>query len=63
MECLESGVFRSDLPTSFKLDSSGYEVSSGNLSLNILTINSFYKYEDTRVLICRKKLKLSSLPH
>ena len=28
VECLESGVFRSDLPTSFKLDPSAYEVSS-----------------------------------
>jgi hypothetical protein len=27
VECLESGVFRSDLPTSFKLDPSAYEVS------------------------------------
>lgn len=26
VECLESGVFRSDLPTSFKLDPSGYQV-------------------------------------
>lgn len=26
VECLESGVFRSDLPTSFKLVSSAYEV-------------------------------------
>lgn len=26
VECLESGVFRSDLPTSFKLDPSAYEV-------------------------------------
>ena len=26
MECLESGVFRSDLPTSFKVDPSAYEV-------------------------------------
>lgn len=28
VECLESGVFRSDLPTSFKLDPSAYEVYS-----------------------------------
>lgn len=27
VECLESGVFRSDLPTSFKLDPSAYDVS------------------------------------
>uniref|UniRef100_A0A1S4DQL4 DNA polymerase epsilon catalytic subunit n=2 Tax=Nicotiana TaxID=4085 RepID=A0A1S4DQL4_TOBAC len=27
VECLESGVFRSDLPTSFKLDPSAYEVN------------------------------------
>ncbi|KAK4854956.1 hypothetical protein QYF36_002733 [Acer negundo] len=27
VECLESGVFRSDLPTSFKLDRSAYEAS------------------------------------
>ena len=26
VECLESGVFRSDIPTSFKLDGSSYEV-------------------------------------
>ena len=26
VECLESGVFRSDLPTKFQLDPSGYEV-------------------------------------
>lgn len=26
VECLESGVFRSDLPTSFKLDPAAYEV-------------------------------------
>lgn len=26
VECLESGVFRSDLPTSFKLDPSAYMV-------------------------------------
>lgn len=29
VECLESGVFRSDLPTSFKLNPSAYEVSYG----------------------------------
>lgn len=28
VECLESGVFRSDIPTSFKLDPSAYEVCS-----------------------------------
>lgn len=28
VECLESGVFRSDIPTSFKLDPSAYEVSN-----------------------------------
>ncbi|KAE9461327.1 hypothetical protein C3L33_06754, partial [Rhododendron williamsianum] len=28
VECLESGVFRSDLPTSFKLDPSAYEMAS-----------------------------------
>lgn len=27
VECLESGVFRSDIPTSFKLDPSAYEVN------------------------------------
>ena len=27
VECLETGVFRSDLPTSFKLDPSAYNVS------------------------------------
>lgn len=26
VECLESGVFRSDLPTRFRLDSSAYDV-------------------------------------
>lgn len=26
VECLESGVFRSDLPTKFRLDPSAYEV-------------------------------------
>ena len=26
VECLESGVFRSDLPTSFRLDPSAYDV-------------------------------------
>ena len=27
MECLESGVFRADLPTKFQLDPSAYEAS------------------------------------
>lgn len=30
VECLESGVFRSDLPTSFKLDSSAFKVCMAN---------------------------------
>ncbi|KAK1559202.1 hypothetical protein Q3G72_011797 [Acer saccharum] len=36
VECLESGVFRSDLPTSFKLDRSAYEASYLHLSYDPL---------------------------
>ena len=42
VECLESGVFRSDLPTSFKLDPSAYEVSFHHLlHLLLLLIKEF----------------------
>lgn len=40
VECLESGVFRSDLPTSFKLDPSAYEVYS-YLSHPSILLNKF----------------------
>ncbi|KAJ0021042.1 hypothetical protein Pint_31936 [Pistacia integerrima] len=36
VECLESGVFRSDLPTSFKLDPAAYEASHFHLSYCLL---------------------------
>lgn len=45
VECLESGVFRSDLPTSFKLDASAYEVcfSSSFITTNVY----FYCFKST----------------
>lgn len=38
VECLETGVFRSDLPTSFKLDPSAFKVM---LSIFLDTLPSF----------------------
>lgn len=48
VECLESGVFRSDLPTSFKLDPSAYEASHLHRSyflLLCLNISFHLSYE------------------
>lgn len=41
VECLESGVFRSDLPTKFQLDPSGYEVIGLSICKSSLTAVSF----------------------
>ncbi|KAI8002639.1 DNA polymerase epsilon catalytic subunit A [Camellia lanceoleosa] len=53
VECLESGVFRSDLPTSFKLDPSAYEIyidisSDGLASCTFLMMVRYSWYQNLR---------------
>ncbi|EHA8586834.1 hypothetical protein COCNU_scaffold001050G000020 [Cocos nucifera] len=63
VECLESGVFRSDLPTKFQLEPSAYEQLIRNLDRDLqyaitvegkMDIDSILNYEDVKNAIVEK---------
>ncbi|KAL3628020.1 DNA polymerase epsilon catalytic subunit A [Castilleja foliolosa] len=71
VECLESGVFRSDLPTSFKLDPAAYELLLDNLDRDLqyairvegkMDLESVSNYDDIKNAIREKLLKLRDEP-
>ncbi|PPR80400.1 hypothetical protein GOBAR_AA40313 [Gossypium barbadense] len=71
VECLESGVFRSDLPTSFKLDPSGYEQLISNLDRDLqyairvegkMDLESVLNYDEVKNEIMEKLVKLRDEP-
>ncbi|XP_068664091.1 DNA polymerase epsilon catalytic subunit A-like isoform X2 [Aristolochia californica] len=71
VECLESGVFRSDLPTKFQLDSSAYGQLIGNLDRDLqyairvegkMEMESISNYDDVRNAIMEKLVMLRDEP-
>ncbi|XP_040949366.1 DNA polymerase epsilon catalytic subunit A isoform X2 [Gossypium hirsutum] len=71
VECLESGVFRSDLPTSFKLDPSGYEQLISNLDRDLqyairvegkMDLESVLNYDEVKNEIMEKLVRLRDEP-
>ncbi|KAK8480739.1 hypothetical protein V6N11_073191, partial [Hibiscus sabdariffa] len=71
VECLESGVFRSDIPTSFKLDPSGYEQLINNLDRDLqyaitvegkMDLESVLNYDEVKNGIIEKLVKLRDEP-
>ncbi|CAI9778339.1 unnamed protein product [Fraxinus pennsylvanica] len=71
VECLESGVFRSDLPTSFKLDPSAYGQLIKNLDRDLqyavrvegkLNLESVLNYDEVKNAIMEKLMRLKGEP-
>ncbi|XP_051120943.1 DNA polymerase epsilon catalytic subunit A-like [Andrographis paniculata] len=71
VECLESGVFRSDLPASFKLDPGAYEQLLDNLDRDLqyaikvegkMDIESVTNYDEVKNAIKEKLVKLRDEP-
>ncbi|KAK9279688.1 hypothetical protein L1049_013368 [Liquidambar formosana] len=71
VECLESGVFRSDIPTSFKLDSSAYEQLIDNLDRDLqyairvegkMDLESVSNYDEVKNAIMEKLVRLRDEP-
>ncbi|MQL76823.1 hypothetical protein Taro_009221 [Colocasia esculenta] len=71
VECLESGVFRSDLPTKFQLDPSAFEQLIGNLDRDLqyaitvegkMNFNSISNYEEVKNAILEKLVALRDHP-
>ncbi|CAL9170786.1 unnamed protein product [Musa hybrid cultivar] len=71
VECLESGVFRSDLPIKFQLDPSAYEQLIGNLDRDLqfaitvegkMSIESIANYKDVKNAIMEKLIFLRDHP-
>ncbi|KAJ6368932.1 hypothetical protein OIU78_001326 [Salix suchowensis] len=71
VECLESGVFRSDLPTSFKLDPSAYELLIKNLDRDLqyairvegkMDLDSISNYDEVKNAIMEKLVLLRAEP-
>ncbi|EXB53717.1 DNA polymerase epsilon catalytic subunit A [Morus notabilis] len=71
VECLESGVFRSDLPTSFKLDPSAYEQLINNLDRDLqyairvegkIDLDSVSNYDEVKNVIFEKLARLRDEP-
>nr|XP_019702821.2 DNA polymerase epsilon catalytic subunit A isoform X2 [Elaeis guineensis] len=71
VECLESGVFRSDLPTKFQLEPSAYEQLIRNLDRDLqyaitvegkMDIDSILNYEDVKNAILEKLIFLRDHP-
>ncbi|KAM7276901.1 hypothetical protein ACFE04_018767 [Oxalis oulophora] len=71
VECLESGVFRSDLPTSFKLDPSAFMQLINNLDRDLqyaiqvegkMDLESVSNYDEVRDAIHKKLVKLRDEP-
>ncbi|KAL8475241.1 hypothetical protein ACS0TY_031590 [Phlomoides rotata] len=71
VECLESGVFRSDLPTSFKLDPSAFEQLLDNLDRDLqyaikvegkMDLESVSNYDEVKNAIREKLVNLRDQP-
>lgn len=71
VECLESGVFRSDIPTSFKLDPSAYELLINNLDRDLqyaigvegkMDLESVINYDEVKNAIMEKLMRLRDNP-
>nr|CAD1820134.1 unnamed protein product [Ananas comosus var. bracteatus] len=71
VECLETGVFRSDLPTKFQLDPSAYEQLISNLDRDLqyaitvegkMDVDSILNYEDVKNAILDKLMLLRDHP-
>ncbi|KAH6814720.1 DNA polymerase epsilon catalytic subunit [Perilla frutescens var. frutescens] len=71
VECLESGVFRSDIPTSFKLDPAAYEQLLDNLDRDLhyaisvegkMDLESVSNYDEVKDAIGEKLVKLRDEP-
>ncbi|MED6160431.1 DNA polymerase epsilon catalytic subunit A [Stylosanthes scabra] len=71
VECLESGVFRSDIPTSFTLESSAYEQLINNLDRDLqyairvegkMDLESVSNYDEVKTAIMEKLSKLRDAP-
>ncbi|XP_060169809.1 DNA polymerase epsilon catalytic subunit A-like isoform X1 [Lycium barbarum] len=71
VECLESGVFRSDIPTSFKLDPSAYELLINNLDRDLqyaievegkMDLKSVINYDEVKNAIVEKLMRLRDNP-
>ncbi|XP_062219147.1 DNA polymerase epsilon catalytic subunit A-like [Phragmites australis] len=71
VECLETGVFRSDLPTKFQLEPSAYEQLIGNLDRDLqyaiavegkLDIDSVTNYDEVKDAIKQKLVSLRDNP-
>ncbi|KAM3303070.1 DNA polymerase epsilon catalytic subunit A-like isoform X1 [Capsicum chacoense] len=71
VECLESGVFRSDIPTSFKLDPSAYELLINNLDRDLqyaiivegkMDLESVINYDEVKNAIMEKLMSLRDNP-
>ncbi|KFK43140.1 hypothetical protein AALP_AA1G085200 [Arabis alpina] len=71
VECLESGVFRSDIPTSFKLDTSAYQELIDNLGRDLeyaitvegkMRMDSISNYDEVKDEIKEKLEKLRDDP-
>ncbi|KAJ1279266.1 hypothetical protein BS78_04G142600 [Paspalum vaginatum] len=71
VECLETGVFRSDLPTKFQLEPSAYEQLIGNLDRDLqyaiavegkLDIDSVTNYDEVKDSIEQKLVSLRDHP-
>ncbi|OVA03605.1 DNA-directed DNA polymerase [Macleaya cordata] len=71
VECLESGVFRSDLPTKFQLDPSAYEQLISNLERDLqyairvegkMDMDSVSNYDEVKNAILEKLVRLRDEP-
>ncbi|XP_073146772.1 DNA polymerase epsilon catalytic subunit A-like [Henckelia pumila] len=71
VECLESGVFRSDLPSSFKLDPTAYEQLLDNLDRDLqyairvegkMNLESVLNYDEVKNSIMEKLMRLRDEP-
>ncbi|XP_075520013.1 DNA polymerase epsilon catalytic subunit A-like isoform X2 [Primulina tabacum] len=71
VECLESGVFRSDLPTSFKLDPTAYKQLLDNLDRDLqyairvegkMNLESVLNYDEVKNSIMEKLMTLRDEP-
>ncbi|KAM5584440.1 DNA polymerase epsilon catalytic subunit A-like [Rosa sericea] len=71
VECLESGVFRSDLPTNFRLDAAAYEQLINNLDRDLqyairvegkMDLDSVSNYDEVKSSILDKLVRLRDEP-
>ncbi|KAF7823259.1 DNA polymerase epsilon catalytic subunit A-like [Senna tora] len=71
VECLESGVFRSDIPTSFTLEPSAFELLINNLDRDLqyairvegkMDLDSVSNYDEVKNAIMEKLIKLRDEP-